>query len=45
MLLSWHKNNNFLDLWLNLNFQLEEEDIYKKTFVAYIYAKYIVMDF
>jgi len=36
MLLSWHKNNNFLDLWLNLNFQLEQKDIYKKTFVTYI---------
>jgi hypothetical protein len=24
------KENNFPNLWLNLNFQLEEKDIYKK---------------
>jgi hypothetical protein len=27
MLLTWHKNNNFPNLWLDLDFQLEE-DIY-----------------
>ncbi len=27
MLLSWHKRKNFPNLWLNLNFQLEEETL------------------
>jgi hypothetical protein len=30
MLLTWHKNNNFPNLWLDLDSQLKEEDIYKK---------------
>jgi hypothetical protein len=29
ILLTWHKNNNFSNLWLDLNFQLEEKNIYK----------------
>ncbi len=28
MLLTWHKNNNFPNLWLDLDYQFEEEDIY-----------------
>jgi hypothetical protein len=28
MLLTWHENNNFSTLWLDLDFQLEKEDIY-----------------
>jgi hypothetical protein len=28
MLLKWHKNNNFQNLWLNLDCQLEKESIY-----------------
>jgi hypothetical protein len=30
MLLTWHKNNIFPNLWLDLNCQLGKEDIYKK---------------
>jgi hypothetical protein len=37
MLLTWHKNNNFPNLWLDLDFQLEEEDIYKKR-LQHIYT-------
>ncbi len=44
MLLTWHKNNNFLNLWLDINCQLEEEDNYKKK-LQHVYTKYIVMDF
>jgi hypothetical protein len=44
MLLTWHKNNNFPNLWLDLDFQLEEEDIYKKI-LQHISTKYIIMDF
>jgi uncharacterized membrane protein len=44
MLLAWHKNNNFSNLWLDLNFQLEKEDIYKRKLQC-IYTKYIAMDF
>jgi hypothetical protein len=44
MLLTWHKNNNFTNLWLGLDFQLEEEDMYK-TKLQHKYTKYIVMDF
>ncbi len=43
MLLTWHKNMNFLNLWLELNCQLEEEGIYKK--MQHIFTKYLVMDF
>jgi hypothetical protein len=28
MLLTWHKNNNFPNLWLNFDCQFEEQDIY-----------------
>jgi hypothetical protein len=28
--ITWHKNRIFLDLWLELDCQLEEEGIYKK---------------
>ncbi len=31
-------------MWLDLDFQLEEEDIYKRK-LQHIYIKYIVMDF
>jgi hypothetical protein len=31
MLLTWHKNNDFSNLWLNLDFQLEKQDIYEKN--------------
>jgi hypothetical protein len=44
MLLTWHKNNNFPNLSLNLDFQLEEEDIYKRK-LQYMHTKYIIMDF
>ncbi len=39
MLLTWYKNNNFPNLWLDLDYQLEEEDIYKKnaTYIHQIY--------
>ncbi len=39
MLLTWHKNNNFLNLWLDLDCQLEEKKFYKKI-VTYIHQKY-----
>ncbi len=42
MLLTWHKNNNFPNLQLDLDCQLEEKDIYKKK-LQYIYTKYIVI--
>jgi hypothetical protein len=40
MLLTWHKNNNFPNLWLDLDYQFEEEDIYKKiaTYIHQIYS-------
>jgi hypothetical protein len=44
MLLTWHKNNNFLIFSLDLDFQLEEKDIFLKK-MQHIYTKYIVMDF
>jgi hypothetical protein len=44
MLLTWHKNNNFSNLWLDLDCQLEEENIYLKK-LQHIYTKYIVKDF
>jgi hypothetical protein len=28
MLITWHKNNNFPNMWLDLNWQLEEKDMY-----------------
>jgi hypothetical protein len=31
MLLTWHNNNKISNLWLDLDFQLEEENIYKKN--------------
>ncbi len=37
MLLTWPENNNFPNLWLDLNFQLEEKDIYK-TKLQQIYS-------
>jgi hypothetical protein len=39
MLLTWHKNNNFPNLWVDLDFQLEEENILKKiaTYIHQIY--------
>jgi hypothetical protein len=43
-LLTWDKNNNFPNLWLDLDFQLEEKDIYKNK-LQHIYTKYIVMNF
>jgi len=30
MLLTWHKNNNFSNLWLDIDCQLEKKNIYKK---------------
>jgi hypothetical protein len=30
MSLTWHENINFLNLWLDLDFQLNKEDVYKK---------------
>jgi hypothetical protein len=30
MLFTWHKNNSFPNLWLDLDYQFEEKDIYKK---------------
>jgi hypothetical protein len=39
MLLTWHKNNNCQNLWLHLDFQFEEEDIYKNI-VTYIHKIY-----
>jgi hypothetical protein len=44
MLLTWHKSNNFPNLWLDLDGQLEEEHICLKI-LQHIYTKYIVMDF
>jgi hypothetical protein len=40
MLLTWHKNNNFPNLWLDLDYQCEEEDIFKKiaTYIHQIYS-------
>ncbi len=38
------ENNNYSNLWLDLDCQLEEEYIYK-TKLQHIYTKYIVMDF
>jgi len=43
MLLKWHKDNNFPNLWLGLDFQLEE-DIYKNK-LQHTSTKYIVMNF
>jgi hypothetical protein len=37
MLLTWHKNNNFPNLWLDLHYQLEEENIYKNKYIHQIY--------
>jgi len=37
MLLTWHTNNNFPNLWLDLNFQLEE-DIYIYIYNCNIYS-------
>jgi hypothetical protein len=42
MLLTWHKNNNFSNLWLDLNFQLEEEDISLKKIATYIHQLYSI---
>jgi hypothetical protein len=28
MLITWHKNNNFPNMWLDLDCQLEEKDIH-----------------
>jgi hypothetical protein len=39
MLITWHKNNKFPILWLDLDCQLEEEDIYK-TIATYIHKIY-----
>jgi hypothetical protein len=44
MLLTWQKINNISNLWLDLDCQLEEKDIYKKR-LQHIYTEYIVMDF
>ncbi len=44
MQLIWHENNKFSNFWLDLYFQLEEEDIYKRK-LQHIYTKYIVLDF
>jgi hypothetical protein len=40
MLLTCHKNNNFPNLWLNLDCHLEEDNILKKiaTYVHQIYS-------
>jgi len=43
MLLTWHKNNNFANLWLDLNFQLEYIYIYMyvqkiATYIDQIYS-------
>jgi hypothetical protein len=40
MLLTWHKNNNFPNLWLGLDFQLEKEYIYNKKIATYIHQIY-----
>jgi hypothetical protein len=39
MLLTWHKNNKFSNMWLDLNYQLELEYINKKiaTYIHQIY--------
>ncbi len=42
MILTWHNNNNFNNfpnLWLDLNCQLEEEDFFLK--LQHVYIKYI----
>jgi hypothetical protein len=44
MLLTCYKNNNFPNLWLDLDCQLEEEYIYFKK-LQHIYTKYIVTNF
>jgi hypothetical protein len=36
MLLTWHKNNNFRNLWLDLDCQFEKEDIYKQNCNIYV---------
>jgi hypothetical protein len=38
MLLTWYKNNSFQILWLDLDFQLEEEEIYKTKLQHQIYS-------
>jgi hypothetical protein len=40
MLLTWHEKNIFPNLWLDLDYQIEEEDIYKKiaTYLHQIYS-------
>jgi hypothetical protein len=40
MLLTWHENNNFSNLWLDLDCQLDKEKIYKKiaTYIHQIYS-------
>jgi hypothetical protein len=43
MLLTWHKDNNFPNLLLALDFQLEE-DIYQKH-LQHTSTKYIVINF
>jgi hypothetical protein len=40
MLLTWHKNNNLPNLWLDLECQIEEKDIYKKKIATYIHQIY-----
>jgi hypothetical protein len=40
MLLTWHKNNNFSNLWVDLDFQLEEEEFKKKKIATYIHQIY-----
>jgi hypothetical protein len=44
MLLTWHKKYNSSNLWLDLYFQLEEEDIYQKK-LQHTYTKYTIIDF
>ncbi len=39
ILLTWHKNNIFPNLWLKLDYQFEEEDIYLKNCI-YIHQIY-----
>ncbi len=40
MLLTWHKNNNLPNLWLDSDCQLEDEDIYKNKIATYIHQIY-----
>ncbi len=40
MLKTWHKNNNFPNMWLDLNFHIEEKRHLLNKIVTYIHQIY-----